>query len=91
MEKFQRMLRCYAEEDKKKRGKWFHTFDDKGNMEYQGQILRVIFVNECRYDYKVQLYSWITGFATDIVTLMEHEMDNIILYESDEEMRMNVI
>lgn len=45
-------------------GKWFHTFyPETGRIEYQGKVVS----NDGRR-IRAQLFSWITGFPTDIRT-----------------------
>lgn len=66
-------------------GYWLHTFDADGDIIYQGQI-----VTARRVDYVVQLYSWLTGDATNTMSLAKsaiHDPALVRLYTSDEEMR----
>ena len=63
-----------------KKGKWFHSFNDDGDVEWQGQILSVS--SDC---YNVQLYSWIDGSPTDVRTLGKDV--EVVFYDTNEEMR----
>jgi hypothetical protein len=67
-----------------KKRMWFHTFTkNSGRMENQGQILEV---NLEEGTVTVQLYSWISGCATntDILNLSDYDW---VFYKTDAEMR----
>lgn len=62
-------------------GKWFHTFDARGDVHWQGQILRDLGDGS----YEVQLYSWVLGEPTNRDVLLP--VVRRVYYDTDAEMR----
>lgn len=63
-------------------GKWFHSFDKKGETKWQGQVLQ----KDGEY-YIVQLYEWLTGSATIQKIVHISDMKDYDFYSSAEDMR----
>jgi hypothetical protein len=73
---------------KAKKGKWFHTFKDS-EIHWQGQILDVRYEKVSGLLQKVvtiQLYSWWTGYPTDIEKIKLSDFP-CQCYDTDREMR----
>jgi len=66
-------------------GKWFHSHNEKGEIQWQGQVLGVVSDNH----FLVQLYSWLDGTSTDmkIVSLEKIIEEDWSFYSSDKKMR----
>jgi len=64
-------------------GLYFHSFDDDGQVGYQGQVLSSV----CDGYYLLQLFSWIDGGPSRIITKHISEMSAFCFYENAGEMR----
>jgi hypothetical protein len=67
-------------------GKWFHSFREEEATQvvvWQGQVLKRVDTNS----YRVQLYGWILGDPTDVVTVHATQMMGWRFYDTDDEMR----
>lgn len=64
-------------------GFWFHSRDARGEINWQGQVIRKA-KHGC---YIVQLYSWLTGAPTDRACVAAESMRDWTFYGSDLDMR----
>lgn len=65
-------------------GKWFHTFDENGKVEYQGEICDSI-ARKPGY-YLVELYEWISGGPSCYKVVHIDNMDGWSFYDSADHM-----
>ena len=65
-------------------GQWFHSHDDKGGIQRQGQVISS--PRHCVY--LIRLFSWMDGHETDrvLVTLDKMLAENWTFYPTDEQM-----
>lgn len=63
-------------------GKWFHSSDESGNIKWQGQVLKRV----DRDVYRCQLYEWVMGSPSDIITVHATEMASWRFYSTSDEM-----
>jgi hypothetical protein len=62
-------------------GKWFHSFNEKGEVVWQGNVLSCS-DNDCI----VQLYSWWDGEPMDRVTVLIEDTNKWCFYDTNQEM-----
>ena len=63
-------------------GLWFHSLDSKGDIQWQGQVIKHLGGNR----YKVQLYSWIMGEPTTTPAMTFEDLLGCVFYKDSETM-----